>query len=565
MEEQPVKKEWLDDALHLQQWAFDVFQFTRETMNMLPAEPLDELKGAKIPYINGYGETKYAVLFDLKGRLLYHDLAFYTIDMFKNQTRDGFREYHGTRFTWQQTVILTAYNRALNTFGMDSFNEMLRYITVRSGHGIGKTGAMSVIAIHFLWCFPGAQIGMTSNSEQQVEDIFMKEFYVWKAKLPVFMQDSLSQSSDHIQVEGSDDWFLRAQVGRSDKPEALAGLHAKYILILVDEASGVSDKVFEVMKGALTGENFIVMYISNPTRNEGEFFDSHKKGSLFTKLNFSSRQSPIVRPGYIDMMEASYPGTGEVKSEEVLIRVDGEFAGVNEMDDKGWIGLFANMHIFFEPERGQIINGAIIGVDPAGAGKDHSIVQVRDNIYLKEVLNEKTSTSIDLARKVETIRDAYNSKSNDIGVDAFGIGAEVVANIQTKIGDTVYALLTDKPREGTEQLYHSYKSELAWKFRKWVANGGIIITNNSANWLKLLEKIKYKRDMQGRIMLQPKEVFKKLNNFSPDRFDAAIHTFFKDDPTRAVIVKKEDLQTQEAADFMRRAQETEKNESYSSM
>lgn len=879
-----VKEEWLDDILHLQMWAQDVFLFCEQTMGMFPAEPIDALRDKEIPYTDGFGEKRTAKLFDADGQLIWNDLSFYAVDMFKNQGRAEFK-HNGTRFTWQQTVILEAYNRALRTFGKDSFDPTKRWITARSGHGIGKclgkdtqvlmadgsiklvqdikigdklmgddsmprnvlslasgnepmyrikyfdgtyydvneshilslvasqthgkqktgditnvsvreylkwsdrkkrtnigykraielpkqklpiepyllglwlgdgnskggkifntdreiidylrsvgigkeridqrtscweanikglskrlracgvfgnkhipqiylnasrkqrlellagiidtdgsrtgrqfsviqknkklaeqikwlaqsvgnhatinavkkycyykgrkregtyhivnisrnteiiptkvkrkksvrngreqrdnlhfgftveplgegdyygftidgnrlfmlgdftvthnTATMSVIAMHFLWCFWGAQIGMTANSEQQVEDIFMKEFFVWKDRLPLFMQKSLIQTSDHIQMEDSEDWFLRAQVARPEKPEALAGLHGEYVLILVDEASGVADKVFEVMKGALTGDNFIVGYWSNPTRNEGEFFDSHKKGSSYTKLHFSSRESPIVKENYISKMEEDYPSTGVEHSDEVKIRVDGEFAGVTEMDEAGWMPLFANMNILFEPERGQIINGGVIGVDPAGGGKDHSVVHIRDSVYLKEVLNERTSQEKDLARKIETIRDAYNCKSNDIGVDAFGIGAKVVANINTKMGESVNALLTDKPREGTEDLFVTFKDELAWKFREWVAKGGIIITNNKNAWLKDLEKIKYKRVRPGRIQLMSKKEFKKEYGFSPDRFDAAIHTFFKDEPTRAVILTKQEIERKENEEFINRMKQTD--------
>lgn len=553
-----IKEEWLQDVIHLQNWAQDIFLFCEETMGMMPSEPIEELKNKEIPYIDNSGNKRIAKLFDEDGKLIWNDLSFYTIDMFQNQSPQNFKKYNGMRFTWQQTVILETYNRAIRTFGKDSFDVIKRWITVRSGHGIGKTSVMSIVAIHFLWCFPGAQIGMTANSEQQVEDIFMKEFYIWKAKLPAFMRNSLIQTTDHIQMENDEDWFLRAQVARPERPEALAGLHGEFILILVDEASGVSDKVFEVMKGALTGENFIVNYYSNPTRNEGEFFESHKKGSLFSKLHFTSRESPIVKSGYILKMEEDYPSNGEEHSDEVKIRVDGEFAGITEMDEAGWIPLFANLNILFEPERGQIINGGIIGVDPAGAGKDHSVAHIRDNIYLKEVLNEKTSQEKDLARKIETIRDAYNSKSNDIGIDAFGIGAKVVANINTKIGESVNALLTDKPREGTEDRFISFKDELAWKFREWISQGGIIITNNRNAWLKELSKIKYKRVRRGQIQLMPKKDFKKEYGFSPDRFDAAICTFFKDEPTKEVILTKNQMEQLEIQKFINEKKE-EKN------
>ena len=548
--EKQIKEEWLEDIYHLKQWAIDVFLFAEQTMGMFPSEPVKELLNKDIPYTDPMGNKRTAKLFDADGRMIWNDLSFYSVDMFQKQKPAEFKTYEGTRFTWQQTVMLEAYNRALRTFNKDSFDMAKRWIATRSGHGVGKTSIMSIIAIHFLWCFPGAQIGMTANSEQQVEDIFMKEFYVWRSKLPEFMQNSMIQTSDHIQMEDSEDWFLRAQVARPERPEALAGLHGEFVLILVDEASGVADKVFEVMKGALTGENYIVGYWSNPTRNEGEFYESHKAGSSYTKLKFTSRESPIVKPGYIQKMEEDYPSNGAQHSDEVKIRVDGDFAGVTEMDDKGWVPLFANLNILFEPEHGQIINGGIIGVDPAGMGKDHSVVHVRDSVYLKEVLNEKTSQEKDLARKVEIIRDAYNSKSGDIGVDAFGIGAKVVANINVKMGESVNALLMDKPREGTEDLFVSFKDELAWKFREWVAKGGIIITNNKAAWLKELGKIKYKRVRPGRMQLMSKKEFKKEHGFSPDRFDAAICTFWKDEPSKPVILTKLELENKEVYDYL---------------
>lgn len=549
-------KQWHEDMLVLQAWANDVFVFAEEALNITRAEPIDELRGKPIKFTDLYGESREALLFYDDGRLAYHDLSFYTIDMFKDQTRAQYKEFNGSKLTWQQTVTLTAYNRALWTFGLDSYDIAKRWITVRSGHGTGKTGTESIVAIHFLVCLPGSTIGMTANTEQQVQDIFLKEFSIWSRRLPQPIQDSISITSDHIRIEGSDDWFLRAQVARAEKPEALAGLHGKYVLIIVDEASGVHDKVFEVMKGALTGEYFIVFYASNPTRNEGEFFESHKAGSRYTRLHFSSRHSPIVKEFFIEQMELDYPSLGDQKSDKVLIRVDGEFAGTALMDEKGWIPLFANIKFNFEAENMQIMNRGIIALDPAGMGKDRSIAVIRDNVYMKEVLNESTSNPKDLARKLETIRDAYGCSSNDIGIEAFGVGAAVVGELTVKVGEHVTGILTDKPREGTQDEFDSYKMELAWKFRAWALAGGIIVTNNPGAWLKELEKIKFKRTKRGTMQLQPKQDFKKDFGFSPDRFDSAIHSFFKDEPSRAVHYTKEELELHEISEFLRRAQST---------
>lgn len=527
----------------LDDWGKDVFVFCAEALNIQPAQPWEGLKGAAIKYKDQWGQTQTTILFDSRGRLVYHDLSFYTKDLFQH-----FNPGKDRRLTWQQTVILEAYNRAISTFNADSFDMAKRWITTCSGHGIGKTSDMSIIALHFLICFAGSQVGATAASENQLKDIFLKEFYIWKDRLPDGIKNDIKQLDDMVKVGDGKDWFMRARVAKPDKPEALAGLHADYVLILVDEASGIDAMTFQVMKGALTGQNYIVMYFSNPTRTEGEFYESQKKGGRFTKLQFSSLDSPIVRPGYADTIAADYGGTG---SDEYRIRVLGQFAGIDEMDDKGWIPLMANLRILFEPENGQIINRPIIGVDPAGMGRDRSIVSVRDNIYLKEVLNEATSGEQDLARKIETIRDAYRSVSNDIGIDAFGIGARVVANIQTKMGESVNALLTDKPRPGTEDRFATFRDELAWKFREWCARGGIVITNNPQAWQRELNGVKFKRDKAGRIHLQSKVEYRKDMGFSPDRFDAALYTFFKDEPAMPVVVRSSDMEMIEQAKLMR--------------
>lgn len=556
----------------IEEWSKDVFLFIDETLNMRPSEPIDSLRGRAIKYKDAMGVERTTILFDVDGNLVYHDLSFYEKEMFKNQDPGMFKKYKGTRLTWQQTVEFEAYQRALNTFDKDSFNIANRYISIRSGHGIGKTSFLAITSMHFLITHFGSQIGVTANTEDQLKDIFLKEFSKWSQRLPEHLKSNLNEEAGEqekgvqikesieildtfIRVGKDKDWFLRARVARKEKPEALAGLHGKYILLLVDEASAVHDKIFETMKGALTGVNFIVIYTSNPTRNEGEFFNSQKAGSSFTKLHFSSRNSPIVQDGYITKMEQDYPPIGNQVSDEVKIRVEGEFAGLADMDDKGWIPLFSNVRILFEDQSTQIMKRPLIGVDPAGQGRDRSIVHVRDNIYLKEVLNEKTSTEKDLARKIETIRDIYGASSNDIGIEAFGLGAKVVANVQVKMGENVMAVLTDKPREEVKDLYHTYRSELGWMFRKWVVEGGIIITNNPHSWLNELEKMKYKRDKQGRIMLMDKVTFKKEYGFSPDRFDAACMTFFKENATQPVHLTKDQLAEKENIEFLQKIEQ----------
>jgi hypothetical protein len=65
--------------------------------------------------------------------------------------------------------------------------------------------------------------------------------------------------------------------------------------------------------------------------------------------------------------------------------------------------------------------------------------------------------------------------------------------------------------------------------------------------------------------VQAKVEFKKDHGFSPDRFDAAIHTFFKDDSTSEVIIPKEQVETMALGRFIQQSSEGQSPQSFSSM
>jgi hypothetical protein len=66
----------------------------------------------------------------------------------------------------------------------------------------------------------------------------------------------------------------------------------------VDEASGVPRVIFEAIEGNRMGGATILL-LSNPTKNEGEFFDAfHSKSKLYFTLKISSRNTPNAILGY---------------------------------------------------------------------------------------------------------------------------------------------------------------------------------------------------------------------------------------------------------------------------
>jgi hypothetical protein len=70
-------------------------------------------------------------------------------------------------------------------------------------------------------------------------------------------------------LELGDQWFA---IGLStNEPERFQGHHADHMLLIVDEASGVDERIFEAAEGFLTAEGAKVLLIGNPTQLGGQF------------------------------------------------------------------------------------------------------------------------------------------------------------------------------------------------------------------------------------------------------------------------------------------------------
>jgi hypothetical protein len=90
------------------------------------------------------------------------------------------------------------------------------------------------------------------------------------------LSDLFDWTAGYIRVkENPETWFARARTARKEAPEAIAGVHGDYVMIAVDEASGVPEEIFKSAEGSLTGANVLVLLIGNGTRNEGYFYDTH--------------------------------------------------------------------------------------------------------------------------------------------------------------------------------------------------------------------------------------------------------------------------------------------------
>lgn len=455
----------------------------------------------------------------------------------KTVTPEWFEEYReGIDLTWQQALVFYGIDKAIR-------GECSMRISIVSGHGIGKSMMSSILILWFLFVHPHCQIACTSPGKEQMYDVLWKELKKWIDKMPEHMALMYEWETTHIRMKESPAvWFARAKTASKENTEALAGVHADWVAIVVDEASGVEEPIFETMEGALTSGNILVFIISNGTRNEGYFFDTHHKDrERWQNYSFDSEQSPRVDWKYVNGIIAKYGRDSVV----FTVRVKGGFPDEGVMDDKGYVPLFNEADLHFSPyDMEWRPVGRVIGaLDASGEGQDSSEWAVRDRMRMGIVASEKTSTSASMAIRSLTVCDKYDIDPIDFVIDNFGKGSDVgmeiaLATAKQQRPWRVTPINVGEPCEDPDdqELYLNKRAEMFYKMMKWCRAGGEIMSepvldvNNTMNKIKEeLLSIRFKRTVNGRIQIMDKVTMKKLGWASPNKADAMAMTFLRRD------------------------------------
>jgi len=432
----------------------------------------------------------------------------------------------GKNITWQQALILFGVDKAIR-------GDIPLRISIVSGHGIGKSMTLSLLILWFLFVHPEAQVACTSPGKEQLYDVLWKEIKKWIDRAYPSIGQMYEWESSHIRMKESPmTWFARAKTASKENTEALAGVHADWVMMAIDEASGVDEAIFETMEGSLTSGNILVFLISNGTRANGYFYDTHHKDNArWQNYTFSSLDSSRVDKKYVTSIVEKYG----VDSIQYAIRVLGQFPKEDGMDDSGYVPLINEQHIHTQPDFGSSLTfseDSILGVDPAGEGDDKTSWIIRDNFKAKKLCEEQKSTSKTIAEKTMTLMLEYGIKPHNVIVDAFGTGMDVGKEIALASRGTINVTTVntgDKcESERDRDVYLNKRAMCFYEAKKWLQAGGELVENG--NFKEELLGIRYKRNLAGLIQVMPKlEMKKRYGLKSPNDADAFSLTFLVPD------------------------------------
>lgn len=394
------------------------------------------------------------------------------------------------------------------------------WISVASGHGIGKSAEMGMISNWAMSCWSDAMLVMTANTDTQMRTKTAPEVGKWfRSSITSQWFDIQATSIKARDKERADKWRLDFIPWSEHNTEAFAGLHnlEKIIVLMFDEASKIHDKVWEVAEGAMTDENTIIIWIvfGNPTRNSGRFRECFRRFKhRWRHLQVDSRTVEGTNKKLIARWAKDH---GE-DSDFFKIRVRGQFPAQSAMqyisaDD---VDLARKRHL--RPEQYSFAP-VIIGVDPAWTGDDKLEIMLRQGLYTKSLASlPRNDNDVEVANLIARLEDEY--RADAVFVDA-GYGTGIVSAGQV-MGRT-WRLIWFSGKT-IDPGFLNKRAEM-WGGMKACIKAGMAIDPADEDLYQDLIGPETCPRLDGKIQLESKEDMKLRGLPSPNKGDALALTF----------------------------------------
>ena len=403
-------------------------------------------------------------------------------------------------------------------------------VAISSGHGSGKSFMYACICDWKLRVYPMSNTMLTATNIEQVRSVVWKELdtviQAANALYPWMSEYFVKETKRYYAKNRKDSWYVLPRTAPKHKPESVAGQHRKWYTVLVDEASGVDDAIFGVLRGALTDKHNRFVMVSQPTRSSGHFADAFSTlKELYKTFYFNAEESPLVSKEFIREKLIEYGGH---HSPEYQIKVLGRFPDnlSGFLIPRSWCLDSQQLKIHHPTEWGWVIT-----VDVGeGVYRDSSVYTVGkvsgyDETRTIETVDCVETNEMDPKRFGQLVHQRAADYPNvTIAVDSDGPGLATALELED-LGHDVVRIHWGRPphADKDKKRYQDQRAYACVQSRQAIFEGRLKLIPGT----KIVDqaaKIPYDFDRRGRYVIMPKTQMRSQGIRSPDIFDT--HCFF---------------------------------------
>lgn len=418
---------------------------------------------------------------------------------------------------WQRETLLQLEHSLRSTDGSVR-------LAISSGNGIGKGALVAWLVQWFLVTRPQCKGVVTANTADQLSTKTWSEVAKW-VKLSRVGHWMHWQATKLSSIFAPETWFISALPWSKDRPEAMAGLHAPYVLVVIDEASAVPDIIWDTLEGAMTTPRAIWLSTGNPTRNTGRFKEIFP-GGLYAHEWQTKRVDSRTCKKVNKAQHEQWIATRGLESDFVKIHVLGEHPSQSEEQFIGadLISLACAREVIPYDHHPKVL-----GADVATTNR--SVLLLRQGckvLWKQEYWNKKPG---EMAAIITTVMD--QTTPDAVFVDAAGLGAGIydmirhtnhyviAANGAHSVPET--ASLPNLPSD--KDLYYNMRACMWGRMKDWLGEWGCLPPDYTG-LARELQAPQWTYAGRNQILLESKEDMRARGVASPDEADALSLTFY---------------------------------------
>lgn len=398
-------------------------------------------------------------------------------------------------------------------------------IAMKACKGPGKTCLLAWLCWNFLATRPHPKIAATAVSNDNLKDNLWAEMATWLAKSK-FLQETFDWQAERIvSKEHPSTWWMSARSwSRSAKPEqqgnTLAGLHAPYVMIVLDESGGIPDAVMANAEGiGSSATEWHIVQAGNPTHLEGPLYRAcTTERDLWHVVEITSDPDDPKRTSRVSAQWAREQIQKYGRDNPwVLVNVFGQFppGSLNALIGPDEVNAALGRHI---REDSYVFSPRVLGIDVADFGDDRSVIFPRQGLatFTPTVMrNVKPEEGAGKAAQIWKDWDADACFIDNSG--GWASGWKVVLR---GVGRTPLEVeFAGKPND---DRYLNKRAEI-WFEMCQAIKGGMVLPNVPEIVAELTTPTyTFKGD---KFMLEPKDQIKLRLGRSPDLAEALATTF----------------------------------------
>lgn len=398
-------------------------------------------------------------------------------------------------------------------------------ICMKASKGPGKTTTLSWCAWNFLVTRPHPKIAATSITADNLADNLWAEMAKWQARSD-FLKEQYQWTKTRIFYKAEpENWFMSARTWSKtsdsmQQADTLAGLHADFLLFILDESGGIPSAVMAAAEAGLsTGIETKIMQAGNPTMLEGPLYEAcTRERNLWYITEMTGdpddpNRSPRVSVQWAREQIEKYGRDNPW----VMVNVFGKFppASINALlgveEVKAAMKRKLTQDQFSYAQRR-------LGCDVARFGDDRTVLFMRQGKMSFPPTILRNQRTDEIAAQIAQLKIDHGIEMEYVD-DTGGWGGGVIDQLLLARHSPVPVNFSGK---AIDPRYLNKRAEMLFNMAEWVKAGGCL--PDDPDLVRELTAITYTFN-GGKFQVVDKDQIKKTLGFSPDLADALALTF----------------------------------------